>query len=80
MPIGTRKALNFGGGSMPSVGAVVTEATAGVSSKSEVSESEPKTAWMALHVAGLVDSLSLVVNDDSESEASEGMTDGSVEG
>ncbi len=46
-PTGTRKALNLGGGSIPSVGSVdVTEATAGVSSRSDVSESEeaPNTA------------------------------------
>ena len=38
--MGTRKALNFGGGSSPSSGIVETEATTGASSKSEVSESE----------------------------------------
>ena len=67
---------------MPSVGGTDTEATAGVSSKSDVSEpeEEPKTAWMALHVAGLVESLSLVVDEDPESEASGGMSGGSVEG
>lgn len=46
-PTGTRKALNLGGGSIPSAGCVaVTEAMAGASSRSDVSESEeaPNTA------------------------------------
>ena len=72
MPIDTRKALNFGGGSMTSVGRADTEATAGVSSKSDVSEpeEEPKTAWMALHDAWPTELSSLAVDEISESEAS----------
>lgn len=52
---GTRKALNLGGGSIPSADNVVeTEAMAGASSRSDVSESEeaPNTAWIVLHVIG----------------------------
>lgn len=63
---------------MPSVGGADTEATVGVSSKSDVSESEedPKTAWMALHVAGPTELASLAVGEHSESEVGWAMSEG----
>jgi len=79
VPTGTRNALNFGGGSIPSVGVVVaTEATAGATSRSDVSESDdtPNTAWIVFHVTGAGSAWSLSLSEGELSKQRADMSGG----